>query len=281
MSMKRNVASLSVAVLSTSLWAVGASAQSVTGAQGAGTGQPGTGFVGAGITFAPDYEGSEDSEAGLALFGRYNWQSGRFVQLGGSNSAGRAASLRANVISDAMSPVWEFGPVLQFRPERDAVDNDRVDRLSKVDNAVELGLFGGFATGPWSGALTWVADVSDEHDGYIITLNGAYRLPVNNQWSLTFGAAATYADSDYMDTYFSVTPSDAIRSPGLRVFDADSGVKDVGLSVAANYKINQNWGVLGSLAYFRMLDDAEDSPLVDDEGDDNQLHGVIAVTYAF
>jgi len=30
-----------------------------------------------------------------------------------------------------------------------------------------------------------------------------------------------------------------------------------------------------------MLNDAEDSPLVDDEGDKNQVKGFLAVTYSF
>ena len=185
------------------------------------------GFVGAGLGFGPDYEGSDDSEAGPALFGRYTWESGRFVNLGGSNSAGGAMSLRANLIAESMNPVWQFGPVLQFRPERDDVDNNRVDRLRKVDNAFELGLYGGYVSGPWSADLTFAADVSDEHEGYIITLNGAYTSRVNDELTLTYGAAATYADSDYMDTYFSIDGDNATRS-GLRRYDAGSGLKDIG-----------------------------------------------------
>lgn len=266
--MKRTVASLSAAILGTSLWATSAFAAQAGG------------FVGAGVAFAPDYEGSDELEVQPALFGQYTWEGGQFVKLGGANSSGRAASLRANLIPESFSPIWQFGPVLQFRPERDDVDNNRVDNMKDVDSAFEAGVFGGFATGPWSANLTFAADVSDEHDGYILTLDGAYDLAVNDDLELTFGAAATYADDDYMETYFSVNPGNAARS-GLRVYDADSGIKDIGLKFGARYRINPSWGVLGSFYYFRMLDDAEDSPLVDDVGDEDQPAGVIAVTYSF
>jgi len=266
--MKGKIAALSVALLAMSLWA------SSTCAATAG------GFAGAGAALVPDYEGSDDYEFRLALLGRYTWESGRFVNLGGSNSAGRAPSLRANLISESMSPVWQFGPVVQFRPKRDHVHNNRVDRLKKVDSAVELGAYGGFATGPWSANLTFAADVSDAYAGYIVTLNGAYAWRVNEQLRLTFGAAGTYADSNYMDTYFSINSNDSARS-GLRVFNADSGIKDVGLTLGANYRIDQSWGLLGSLSYFRLLGDAKDSPVVDFEDSKNQFGATIAVTYNF
>ena len=238
------------------------------------------GFLGAGIGFAPDYEGSEDIEAVPAVFGAYKWDNGRFIKLGGSNSAGRAASLRVNMVSTSMSSVWQLGPVAQFRPERDDVDNDSVDRLNDVDSALELGVFGGFASGRWSANLTFAADVSDEHEGFVITFDGDYDMPVNDQLTLALGVAATYADEEYMETYFGVNPRDSARS-GLRVFDADNGVKDVGVSLTARYRVTGAWGLLGSLSYFRLLDDAADSPLVDDEGSENQLSGVIAATYSF
>ena len=65
----------------------------------------------------PDYEGSDDTEALPYLFGRYQWDSGRYVALGGTHEAGRALRLRANLISDAGSQTWELGPVLQYRME--------------------------------------------------------------------------------------------------------------------------------------------------------------------
>jgi len=105
------------------------------------------GNIGLGVGMAPDYEGSDDSEAAPVLFGRYNWDSGRYVALGGTQEAGKALRLRANLISDEM---WELGPVLQYRMERDDVDDNQVDRMKDIDAATELGAFVGFKSGPWS-----------------------------------------------------------------------------------------------------------------------------------
>jgi outer membrane scaffolding protein for murein synthesis (MipA/OmpV family) len=39
--------------------------------------------------------------------------------------------------------------------------------------------------------------------------------------------------------------------------------------------------VIGNVSYTRMLNDAEDSPLVKDVGDKNQYTAVVALTYNF
>ena len=73
---------------------------------------------------------------------------------------------------------------------------------------------------------------------------------------------------------------DAARS-GLQTFDADAGFKDVGLNLAALYKPWEHWGFVGLASYRRLLGDAEDSLVVDDEGDKNQFTGGILVFYKF
>jgi len=238
------------------------------------------GNIGLGVSMAPDYEGSDESEGGPVLFGRYDWDSGRYVALGGTNEAGRAMRVRANLISNDMSPTWELGPVLQYRMERDDVDNNRVDNMKDIDAATELGAYIGFKSGPWAATLTYATDVSDEHDGAVTELAGSYALGISSELTLRFGASISYADSDYMDTYFGVNAKN-VGTSNLPSYNADSGMKDAGLKVTADYKLNQNWGLQGGLAYYRLLNDAEDSPLVDDVGDSSQLSASVAVTYTF
>jgi outer membrane protein len=238
------------------------------------------GFVGLGVGYAPDYEGSEDYEAAPALFGAYNWASGRSIELGGAPGSGSAARLSSNLISESTSSTWRLGPLLQYRMERDDVDNNKVDRMEDIDGTAELGAFVGFKQDRLSAELSFAADVGDEYDGYLVYLKGDYAIPVNDSFKLKLGAHLSYADSNYMDTYFGVSSRDATRS-GLSRFNADSGLKDWGLSLTGNYSINKSWGLMGVVAYNRLMNDAEDSPLVNDVGDENQFKGTIAVTYAF
>lgn len=238
------------------------------------------GFIGLGAHYSPDYEGGDDYEAGIAAFGRYNWGSGRYVSLGGTSGSEKAVRLRANLVSTDQSDVWEFGPLLQYRLERDDVDNNMVDRLNDVDAATELGVYGGFKSGPWAAGVGFVADVSSEHDGYLVYMKGKYDIVANDSFSMNLGAHVTYADEEYMDTYFGVNGNESVRT-GLPVYNADSGFKDVGIGLTAHYRFTKTWGLMGNVGYTRMLSDAEDSPLVDGVGDENQYSGVVAVTYSF
>ena len=241
----------------------------------------GGGFVGLGMTYKPDYEGSDDSEGGIAPFGRYNWASGRYIQLGGTQGSESAARLKANILRKEGRDGLELGPVLQYRMKRDDdVDNKKVSKMKEVDAATEAGAYIGFTSGNWSGNITYATDVSSEHDGSLMYFNGGYRMPVNDKFDMILSAHVTWADDDYMDTYFGVSNSDSARS-GLKKYSASSGIKDAGMSVTGFYRFNQTWGLAGLVGYTRMLNDAEDSPLVNDVGDENQMKAVVAVTYSF
>ncbi|MEA2092948.1 MAG: MipA/OmpV family protein [Pseudomonadota bacterium] len=247
-------------------------------------GGAGGGFVGLGVAVSPDYEGGNDYEAVPAPFGRYNWASGRSVSLGGTGGSEKAARLAANIISTEQSTVWKFGPLLQYRLKRDDnVDNKKVSRMKEVDAETELGAFLGFKSGALMAAVGYVTDVSSESDGSLWYLKGGYDLPVNQKFSMNVGVHLTYADDDYMDTYFGVSRKDSARS-GLPQYTASSGFKDTGLALTGTYQFNQKWGMLGNVSWTRMLNDAEDSPLVDGsrgQGDKNVYAAVVAVTYAF
>ena len=238
------------------------------------------GFVGLGAVVAPDYEGGDDYKGRIAPFGAYHWASGRYVSLGGTSGTEIAGRLKANIIAKDQSSVWEFGPLLQYRKKRDDVHNNKVDKLKEVDAATEAGAFVGVKSGPWSASLAFAADVSSQYDGYLGYLNGGYKIPVNDRFTLNLGAHLTYADDNYMSDYFGVTGRERTKT-GLSKFKASSGFKDFGFGVTGHYMFNKKWGMLGNVGYTRMINDAEDSPLVNNVGDENQYEAVLAVTYAF
>ena len=226
--------------------------------------------VGGGIGFAPDYEGSEDYEAVPVPFADVKFGNGMFVKLLGLN-------LRANLIPDKM---WNLGPVYNYRAERDDVDNNAVDDMKEVSDANELGLFGGFNIDNWFVSLEFLADMGDAYDGWYSKLRGGYNWIINNSWALSIGASTTYADQDYMQTYFGVTAADAARS-GLSQYSADSGIKDVGIDLGVNWTITQSWSAKGIASYTQLVGDADDSSPVVNEGDEGQFFGAALVVYTF
>ena len=226
--------------------------------------------IGAGVGVVPDYEGSEDYKAAPLPYFSAQWKSGRYVRLDGN-------VLKINLLAN---DTWSLGPVLQYRGERDDdVDNNRVSKMDKIDAAVEAGAFLGYNYDSWDIGFQLATDVSGEHDGLLATARTGYTFK-NDKMSTRFGASVTYADDDYMDTYFSVDAKDAIRS-GLKRYKAESGIKDVGVDLMLRYSMNENWSIRGITAYSALLEDAKDSPIVDDEGESGQFKGSVVVIYNF
>lgn len=226
--------------------------------------------LGAGVGLAPDYEGSEDYTAVPIPYVSVAWSNHMAISLLGNKA-------KVNLIP---SPIWKGGLIGEYIPERDDVDNNRVDKLKDVDASVMLGGFFGFEYANWSASIEAMADAADGNDGTIVRLNGGYRIPIDQSLSFSLGAFTTWADEDYMSAYFSIDGADSARS-GLKTYDADSGLKDVGLNLLASYKPWEHWGFMGLASYKRLLGDAEDSPVVDDEGDANQYTAGILVFYKF
>lgn len=238
--------------------------------------------ISAGASLVPDYEGSDDYEPFPTLGVRAAWGDGYLVQLGPSTL--RALQLRANIVPGGR---FQAGPLLNFRPERDDVDNDRVDDLDDVDNAFELGGFLGYIhrlQGPRGATVganfQFAADVSSAHEGWLFQPGIDFATPLGESFRFNLRGFSTFATEDYMSTYFGIDAKNAAFS-GLDRFDADAGFKDVGLGVGLTYLITESWrlGVQG--AYTRLIGDAEDSPVTDDEGSANQFFGGVSVSFGF
>jgi outer membrane protein len=226
--------------------------------------------VGGGIGIAPDYEGSEDYEAVPVPFADVKFGNGMYVKLLGLN-------LRANLIP---SDMWRLGPVYNYRAKRDDVENDAVDDMKEVSDANELGIFGGFEYNNWFVSLEFLADTANAHEGWTSKLKGGYNWVINNSWALSIGASTTYADDDYMQTYFGVTAADAARS-GLSQYNADSGIKDIGIDLGLNWMITQNWSAKGIASFTQLVGDADDGSPVVDQGSEGQFFGAALVVYSF
>jgi outer membrane protein len=223
--------------------------------------------VGLGAGAAPDYEGSDDNTAVPMFMFSNKYDSGRFVTLMGPN-------LKVNLLANKQ---YSLGPVLNYRMGRDDVDNDQVDAMRKIDDAFEAGVFGGIDVNNLLLGIEFLADVSDEHDGYTTQATVGYRWKATPTLVITPGASLTYADSDYMGTYFSVNDYNRGGS-GFSNYKADSGLKDAGFNLMANYTPWQNWGIMGLFSYKSLLNDAKDSPVVK-VGDEDQVFFGLMGTY--
>jgi len=81
-----------------------------------------------------------------------------------------------------------------------------------------------------------------------------------------------------METYFGISPAQSARS-GYDVYEADGGFKDVGVTLGLDYMFTERIGIGGRAQYKRLLGDAADSPIVDNEGSADQFLSTLFLTY--
>lgn len=234
--------------------------------------------VGVAGGLAPDHFGSDDYQGVAAPFFRWTFEGQeRYLQL-------LATELSLNVMDH--KHFW-FGPVLNYRFGRDDdVDDEVVKNMTEIDDTVEAGIMAAYV---WRNeknprhrfiaSIQWLNDVGDEYRGRLAQAGARYWYPINKPIDVLIGLGTTYGNSQFMNTYFGVSSTDATRT-GLRSFNAGSGFRDVNIPAAIVFHYSMNWHLAAGLKYFRLLDDASDSPITDDRGSANQVFAGLGVAYS-
>ncbi|WP_200373745.1 MipA/OmpV family protein [Thiocystis violacea] len=231
-------------------------------------------FFGGGVGAYPDYFGSKDQDIGVAPFGRLSLGGSRFVRLLGNE-------IRVNLLDNRN---WQLGPAALWRFSREDVENPVVNKVHEIDDALSLGLFGGYI---WrdpqemrrqAGVGAWaLGDATDVYNGWTAGLNAYAMQPVARMVTLAAGTAFTYGSDNYTNEYFGVTQADSLSS-GLPIHVPGGGVRDVRGWATAVLSLSLHWHLGVGIMYSRILGDAADSPLVALEGSKNQwIYGVGAL----
>lgn len=234
-------------------------------------------MLGAVAVMLPDYEGSDDYTLAAAPILMYKFKGERYIQVVGNKAY-------LNVLNHTN---WEAGAKGVYRGGRSDVKNSLVEQLNGVDSSMELGGFvgyrkviGGDVRHRYNIHLDMTQDVSDGHDGYVVEAAGVYWKPLSKAFDIGLRAGVTYASSDYMSSFFSVSAAEAANT-GITAYSAGSGFKDVKVGVMGLLHLNQKWHLGGGLYYGRLLGDAEDSSIVDEQGSANQLFAGLSVLYSW
>ncbi len=236
-------------------------------------------MVGVAVGMVPDYEGSDNYKFAVAPYLKLRLKgTQRYLLVKGYE-------MQANVLNH---PWLRFGPSLNYRFGRDDdVDDEVVSKMKEIDDTVEAGGFVGIELiddtnirKRFLADIDFLGDVGDEHKGYTVTFSARGWYPVTRVIDYGASFSVTYADREYMKTYFGVDERDAAAT-GLPIFSADAGVKDFRINQMVLYHFNRNWHVGAGVQYRRLLTDAADSPVVDDRGSEHQWLGGIGIGYSW
>lgn len=249
--------------------------------------------LGLGVGAAPDYVGSDDYEAMPVPVVKYNW-SGERGSAPATGVKGEIGLIDASVgfpsgvdvgLARLSTPSRHYtlrvGGGYKFG--RDASDNDALHGMGDIDGQAIARIT--LASEPANGlgiffGVKYETEITDETNGDTFAFYAGDKFALTPKATLTLTGRTQWADDDYMQSYFGVSNSQSARS-GNRRFDAASGLADVGLEARLDYALTDHWMLFGSLGYSRLLGDAADSPLVDDEGSANQFRATTGVAYRF
>jgi outer membrane scaffolding protein for murein synthesis (MipA/OmpV family) len=230
-------------------------------------------MLGGGAIYAPDYEGSDNYEIQPFPFVSVAYRDLAYIR--GPEVGFNLLRLRPG---DDLR--INFGPLARYRRDRPEDRNDDLTGLGDVDLAVEVG---GALSVEYRQAwlrLSLAQDVAGGHGGLVGEGEAGIRFDLSDRLNASVSARASWADRDYMDAYFSVTPIQSTAS-GLPLYRAGSGIKDAGAGLSLSYRLGAHWMITATGGYSRLLGDAADAPLVTRRGSPDQWQGGLFLAYRF
>ncbi|BCP55460.1 MltA-interacting MipA family protein [Kaistia sp. 32K] len=171
---------------------------------------------------------------------------------------------------------FTIGPSFRVIGKRDPGDEPGLAGTRKLDPTYEAGIKAAyeFNFDPVYGAevIGEVRGAFGEASGVVGTVGADVIARPIKTLELRLGPRANLASSDYMGTYFSVTPGESVASGGhLDAFDAGGGLYSVGLKASARYEFKPTWFLNANAGYERFVGDARNSPIVATAGNENQF----------
>lgn len=226
-----------------------------------------SGVAGLGLSYGPSFLGSDESETGvIPIFDLKIGSYGFFNQRG--LGLQNAVELGAGTLRYGAGIGYDF-------EERIAADDARLTGLPDVEAGTSANAFVEYETGPLAFGLDLQKGLSsDGPEGLRAKLYGSYGTQLNERTRLSVSPYVIWADDDWMDAYFTVTPGQAATS-GLAAFDASSGLAQGGVTFTGSYAVSARAVFFASLDFSTLAGDAKDSSLSFDDTQTSLSTGIM------
>lgn len=247
--------------------------------------QPFQGQVGLATGIFPEHEGSNDHAATALPLIDIRKRNAYFLRGGSTNINNGLASAGVTLLHFSYAEESRrhiqlvMGPLIRAYAGRDESDSDALNGLGDIDPGIGVGGFIAFSAGSWLANLSMSPqDTGNGNDGTLATFDITHTAPIKNGLDLSTSLSTSWADGDYMRGYYGVSAMQAAKS-GYSPFDTGSGLKDTGLQVKLSYAMSSRLSLEGEIGYWRLLNDAADSPIVKNDGSADQVRSFVGLTY--
>ena len=234
-------------------------------------------YAGLGIVSAPRYEGADNSKLKALPVLQVQWSNGVFI-------SGMSAGMHLSA-----NPIVEYGPLLAIHPRRTEsgtgqelgglegfsssllpstmreMDSENpLAGMEEIKTRAEAGAFFNYYLSPqWRLTSSVLAGAGNDGKGVRGEI-GIQRLAMQlaPHHTLSVSAVLGFANRAYQQSYFGVTPAQAMSSGNL-IYRPDGGLKDVRVGARWNWALSPSWMLTSSVHGTRLMGDARRSPLVE------------------
>jgi len=266
----KNLALLAFPLL---LLSVPAAAQTPDQSQNAADG---TGFFGVSGALTSEYPGSSEEEFLVLPYLSLNNVKGfdffgtaltyRLIETGTGEGLGKW-SLRA-------------GPSATYQGGRDSDESVNLNGFEDVDGSLPIGGYIRSTIGPVGLGLNVAQDILGGHGGLVADASVGTFIPLGNL-KIQPSASISWANNNYNDSFFSVTPDQAATS-GLAEFDAGSGIYAYSVGVVSWVEIQEKYAISVFANYRWFTGDAADSPILNaSDGSRNGIFAAVSLSRKF
>jgi outer membrane protein len=222
--------------------------------------------LGLGASVSPDYLGA--SSYGVGPSGSFAL---RELVLPGGFGFGSASAR-------PVEPGFGLRGAFRYLGSRKASDFPELTGMENIDDTFEIGLGVAQVTDTWR-VFGEVRYGAFGHEGWAGDLGADAIWRVSERTAVLFGPRLAFGDRRFVATYFGVTDAESAAS-GFAAYRPAGGLVSAGLELGLNHQFNDDWGLLGTLRYDRLQDDAADSPIVA-QGSRDQWGARLILTRSF
>ena len=117
----------------------------------------------------------------------------------------------------------------------------------------------------------------NDAQGLVLELGARYERELTPLWRLGFGLGTSWANAQYMQTYFGVTDTQSQQS-GLAAYTPGAGWRDLSANVGLGYALAPGVTVAAGVSASSLVADAKNSPVVSAA---NRVGASLSIRYAF
>lgn len=244
-------------------------------------------IIGIGLGGFSEYDGSEKMKLVPVA--------GAIGRIEGFGFRIRGASITTDLYRDKPGTHLRFriGPNLRYGGNRSSTPDDPVvAKLGELESGFEGGvsfgvsyrrIFHPYDSLSVGGSVRW--DLSGRHGGANYGTSISYSTPLSSAQVVGIQINASFADNDYADYNYSITPEGSAAS-GLPVYKAKGGLRELGIGAYTARDLSGDFrdggfaiGIGGQ--YGRLKGSAANTPITSVRGTPNQWMAVGSVAYSF